>query len=250
VAPNPKQLLRSAFSGAAVVGITGTLSPIVSALSFLDERAPDDAIYLWADSILKASGVETQCKGIENLPAGNFVLCVNHQSNFDALVIFRHVRRHLRYVAKAQLQKVPVFGPALRRAGNIFVDRTGGDGDKQKLAEAADAVRNRVSVVFFAEGTRSDDGVLKPFKKGAAVMAIAAGVPLVPAAVAGTHRILEKGSIVIRPRPSALIIGEPIDTKGMKPEDREALTTRAHGEVAKLLAEGNRLVEEMEGSGR
>lgn len=246
MAPNPKELLRSAFSGAAVVGITGTLSPVVSALSYLDERAPDAAIHLWADSILRASGVETQCRGLENLPAGNFVLCANHQSNFDALVLFRHIRRHFRYVAKAQLQRVPVFGPALRRAGNIFVDRTGGEGDKEKLREAAMQVRDRVSVVFFAEGTRSDDGVLKPFKKGAAVMAIAAGVPLVPVAVAGTHRILEKGSIVIRPRPSALVIGEPIVTSGLQPEDREALTERAHQAVARLLEEGNRMVEEME----
>lgn len=246
MAPNPKELLRSAFSGAAVVGITGTLSPVVSALSFLDERAPDAAIHLWADSILRASGVETQCRGLENLPPGNFVLCANHQSNFDALVLFRHIRRHFRYVAKAQLQRVPVFGPALRRAGNIFVDRTGGEGDKEKLREAAMQVRDRVSVVFFAEGTRSDDGVLKPFKKGAAVMAIAAGVPLVPVAVAGTHRILEKGSIVIRPRPSALVIGEPIQTSGLQPGAREALTEQAHAAVARLLDEGNRMVEAME----
>lgn len=246
MAPNPKEVLRSVFSGAAVLGITGTLSPVVSALSYLDERAPDGAIHLWADSILKASGVVTACVGLERLPPGNFVLCANHQSNFDALVLFRHVRRHFRYVAKAQLLKVPVFGPALRRAGNIFVDRTGGEGDKQKLAEAAAAVRDRVSVVFFAEGTRSDDGVLRPFKKGAAVMAIAAGVPLVPVAVAGTHRILEKGSIVIRPRPSALVIGEPIPTEGLTAEDREALTQRAQDAVAKLLEEGNRMVAGME----
>lgn len=246
----PKELLRTAFSGAAAVGITGTLSTVVSALSFVDERAPDQAIWLWADSILRASGVRTTCRGLENLPPGNFVLCANHQSNFDALVLFRHIRRHFRYVAKAQLQKIPIFGPALRRAGNIFVDRTGGDGDKQKLHDAATAVRERVSVVFFAEGTRSDDGVLRPFKKGAAVMAIEAQVPLIPVAIAGTHRILEKGSKVIRPRPAALIIGTPIETKGLTAADREALTQRAHDAVAKLLEEGNALVAELERAGR
>jgi 1-acyl-sn-glycerol-3-phosphate acyltransferase len=246
----PFELLRTAVSGAAAVGITGTLSPVVSALSFIDERAPDGAIHLWADSILRASGVRTECRGLERLPAGNFVLCANHQSNFDALVLFRHIRRHMRYVAKTQLQRIPIFGPALKRAGNIFVDRTGGEGDKQKLREAATAVRERVSVVFFAEGTRSEDGVLRPFKKGAAVMAIEAGVPLVPAAIAGTHRILEKGSKLIRPRPAALIIGAPIDTSGMTAADREALTQRAHDAVAKLLEEGNRLVAEMERAGR
>ena len=246
VPPKPKELLRSAFSGAAAVGITGTLSTVVSALSFIDERAPDRAIHLWADTILRASGVRTQCRGLENLPPGNFVLCVNHQSNFDALVLFRHIRRHMRYVAKTQLQKVPLLGPALRRAGNIFVERTGTPSDREKLLDAATAVRDRVSIVFFAEGTRSDDGLLRPFKKGAAAMAIEAQVPLVPAALAGTHRILEKGSIIIRPRPSALIIGEPISTTGLKSEDRERITDQAHAAVAQLLAQGNQLVTEME----
>lgn len=229
------------------MGITGSLSAVVSALSFLDERAPDRAIHLWADSILRTSGVRTQCQGLENLPPGNFVLCVNHQSNFDALVLFRHIRRHMRYVAKTQLLKVPLLGPALRRAGNIFVDRTGGSSDRTKLMEAAAAVRDRVSIVFFAEGTRSEDGILRPFKKGAAAMAIEAQVPLVPAALAGTHRILEKGSMIIRPRPSALIIGEPISTTGLSTDDREAVTLKAHAAVAELLERGNRLVSEMEG---
>lgn len=228
------------------MGLTGSFSALVSALSFVDERLPDPAIHMWADSVLRASGVRTQCRGLENLPPGNFVLCVNHQSNYDALVLFRHIRRHMRYVAKTQLQKVPLLGPALRRAGNIFVDRTGGSGDRTKLMEAAAQVRDRVSIVFFAEGTRSDDGILRPFKKGAAAMAIEAGVPLVPAALAGTHRILEKGSMIIRPRPSALIIGEPLSTRGLTADDRESLTEKAHAAVAVMLEEGNRLVAEME----
>lgn len=242
----PSEFLRTAFAGAAAVGITGALSPVVSALSFLDERAPDAVIRLWADAILRTSGVRTQARGLEKLPPGNFVLCVNHQSNFDALVLFRHIERHIRFVAKVELRKVPLFGYALERAGNIFVDRQGTSADRDRLHDAVRAVRERVSVVFFAEGTRSDDGVLKPFKKGAAVMALEAQVPLVPAAVAGTHRILEKGSIAIHPRPAALVIGAPIETAGLSVDARDAITERAHAEVARLLDEGNRLVEEME----
>lgn len=242
----PSEILRTAFAGAAAVGITGTLSTAVSALSLIDERAPDAAIRLWADLILRTSQVRTQVRGLEHLPSGNFVLCVNHQSNFDALVLFRHIERHMRFVAKAQLRKVPIFGFALERAGNIFVERSGTSTDKEKLNEAVRAVRERVSVVFFAEGTRSDDGILKPFKKGAAIMALEAQVPLVPAAVAGTHLILQKGSIAIHPRPAALVIGPPIETSGLSVEAREAITERAHAEVARLLDEGNRLVETME----
>lgn len=244
--PNPRELLRTAAVGAAAVGLTGTFSSLVSALTLLDERAPDPAIRMWADSVLRVSQVRTQARGLEHLPPGNFVLCVNHQSNFDALVLFRHIERHMRFVAKAQLRKVPIFGFALERAGNIFVERTGTSSDKEKLNEAVRAVRERVSVVFFAEGTRSDDGVLKPFKKGAAIMALEAQVPLVPAAVAGTHLILQKGTVRIHPRPAALVVGPPIETAGLSVDAREVITERAHAEVARLLDEGNRLVEEME----
>src|SRR3954466_6124063 len=200
-----RQILRTLFAGSAAVGITGTLSPIVSALSLVGEEAMDPVLNIWARSILRASGVRTQARGLENLPAGNFVLAVNHQSHFDALVLFAHIRRHMRFIAKQQLRRIPIFGYALARAGNVFVDRTGSDADKTKLKDSVRAVQERVSIVFFAEGTRAKDGKLQPFKKGAAVLAIEAGVPLVPAALAGTHAILPSGTIAIHPQPAALV---------------------------------------------
>lgn len=239
--------LRTALAGTAAVGLTGTFSVAVSALSMLDERLPDPLLWLWARSVLRASQVTTRARGVENLPPGNFVLAVNHLSNFDALVLFAHLRRHMRFVAKRELRRIPVFGYALEKAGNIFVDRTGSERDKTKLSEAARAVRERVSVVFFAEGTRSSDGVLQPFKKGAAVMALDAQVPLVPAALAGTHLILPKGSKLINPRPAALVVGTPIQTAGLSLDARDALTLRAHDEVEALLAEANQLVKDMGG---
>jgi len=241
-----KGLLRTAFAGATAVGLTGSLSAVVSALTFVDEKAPDPVITFWARSLLKASGVRAVARGLEHLPAGNFVLCLNHQSNFDVLILMANIERHLRFVAKRELRRVPIFGAALERSGNIFVDRTGTSSDKTKLSDAAQAVRDRVSVAFFAEGTRSEDGVLRPFKKGAAAMALQAQVPLVPAAVAGTGRILPRGSIAIHQRPAALVIGQPIPTEGLGPDARDALTERAHAEVARLLEEGNALVRELE----
>lgn len=241
-------MLRAVYAGTTAVGLTGALSPVVSALSLVDERAPDGVIHFWADRILRASGVLTEARGLDRLPAGNFVMCLNHQSNVDVLVLFRHVRRHLRFVAKSQLRRVPVFGPALERAGNVFVDRTGRDSDRERLFETVKAVQERVSVAFFAEGTRSEDGTLRPFKRGAATMALEAQVPLVPAAIAGTHRILGKGSVALHARPAALVVGEPILTAGLGLDERGALTERAHAEVARLLAEGNELVARLEGA--
>ncbi len=238
-----RRFLRTAVKAGAAVGITGALSPLVSAASFVGETTMDPLLHLWGASILRTTGVSSEARGLERLPPGNFVLAVNHQSNFDALVLFRHIRRHLRFVAKAELKKIPVFGRALQRAGNIFVDRQGSGSDRRILNEAVQAVRERVSVVFFAEGTRSEDGVLKPFKRGAAVMALEAQVPLVPAAIAGTHFILQKGSLRITPHPAALVIGQPIETVGHAVEERDVFTERAHGEVAKLLAEAEAMVE-------
>ncbi|MBL9039413.1 MAG: 1-acyl-sn-glycerol-3-phosphate acyltransferase [Archangium sp.] len=240
-----KRLLRTAFAGGAAVGLTGGFSAAVAALSFVDEQAPDPLLTVWARSILRAAGVRHTVEGLENLPAGNFVLVVNHLSHFDALILFAHIERHMRFVAKRQLRRIPLFGYALERAGNIFVDRTGSGGDQSTLRDAVQAVRERVSVVFFAEGTRSDDGVLRPFKKGAAIMALEAQVPLVPAAIAGTHLILPKGSVTIHPRPAALVIGAPIETQGLFVDARDALTQRAHDDVASLLERGNALVRDL-----
>ncbi len=240
-----KQLMRTLFAGSAAVGITGVASPLVSVLSLAGEEAMDPVLNVWARTILSASGVRHEAKGLENLPAGNFVLAVNHQSHFDALILFAHIRRHMRFIAKQQLRKIPVFGYALARAGNVFVDRTGSDADKSKLKDSVRAVQERVSIVFFAEGTRSKDGKLAPFKKGAAVLAIEAGVPLVPAALAGTHDILPSGKIAIQARPAALVIGEPFITSGLTLDDRDSLTEKCHARVAECLVESEAMVERL-----
>jgi 1-acyl-sn-glycerol-3-phosphate acyltransferase len=234
-----RDLLQTAFAGTSAVGLTGVFSATVSVLSPWDVRAADAALHLWGRSVLASSGVRHQAYGLEHIPAeGNVVFVCNHQSHYDAPLNFAHIRKHTRYVAKAELFKIPVFGPALRRAGNIPVQRSGSQGDRARLTEAVTAVRERVSVLFFAEGTRSPDGELKPFKKGAATLAIQAGVPVVPMAVSGTRLILPKGGRAVQwGQRVALVVGEPISTQGLTLQDRDALTKRLEGAVATLYAE-------------
>jgi 1-acyl-sn-glycerol-3-phosphate acyltransferase len=239
-------LLRTLVAGGTAIGLTGSLAPVVSVLSFRDQRLPDPLIHFWARTVLRAAGVRSVARGVENVPHDRtFVMALNHQSHFDVLVLFSHVEAHMRFVAKADLFKIPVFGAAVKAAGNIKVDRDGGQGDRSRMREAVAAVREKVSIVFFAEGTRSDDGVLGPFKKGAATLAISAQVPIIPAAIAGTRNILPKGSKRIRGgQATALVIGEAIDTHGLKLEDRDDLTERTRNAVAALLEEANGLVAE------
>ncbi|HET9451575.1 MAG TPA: lysophospholipid acyltransferase family protein, partial [Aggregicoccus sp.] len=156
----------------------------------------------------------------------------------DTFLIFKHVPKHIRYVAKRELARIPVFGHAIRATGNIVVDRKGGSGDRDRLREAVGAVQERVSVMFFPEGTRSLDGVLRPFKRGAAMLAIQAGVPVVPMAVSGTRLILPKGGRSVRwGQRAALVVGKPISPVGLQPQDREAFTQRLQGAVSELYAE-------------
>jgi 1-acyl-sn-glycerol-3-phosphate acyltransferase len=224
----------------SVLLLTGLLAPVVSLLSLGDPRWGDPIIRFWARTLLIAAAVRVEAQGLENLPPSCCVFVSNHQSNFDVLVILAQIRRHLRFVAKTELYRIPIFGMALRAAGNIEVDRTGGERDRKKLEESIAAVRERVSILFFAEGTRSASGELRPFKKGAALLAVQAQVPLVPIAVAGTGEILPKKSIWIRGgRRALLMVGKPLSTVGLTIEDRDRLTQLAHNEVQSMLTSAN-----------
>jgi 1-acyl-sn-glycerol-3-phosphate acyltransferase len=241
----PIDALRTLWAGSVVIGLTGTLAPVVTLLSFKHEEAPDELLRFWARSLLSAAGVQVAVEGEENLPTDrHFILAINHQSHFDVPVILASLKHHLRFVAKTELYRIPLFGRAVRATGNIEVDRTGSDKDRRALSSAVTAVRERVSIIFFPEGTRSEDGNLKPFKRGAAVLAIDAQVPLIPAAIAGTWGILPKKTLSIRHgQRTALVVGAPIETTGLTLDDRESLTRQTEGAVTQLFARANQLVK-------
>jgi len=244
-----KDLLRTAATLAAAAS-TVVVGPLVVALSFVNEEAPDPLLRLWCNNLLRGSGMRIEVQGRDRLPAGHAVYVCNHQSNFDPVLVFASLGKHLRFIAKRELFKIPIFGAALRATGMIPVDRTGSERDREAIAKAVDAVRSRVSILFFAEGTRDPEGRLRPFKKGAAVLAIQAQVPLVPLCVAGTKEVLRKETMRVHGgRPAVLVVGEPIPTAGMALEDRDALNDRAHAAVAQLLASANARVEEMQTHG-
>jgi 1-acyl-sn-glycerol-3-phosphate acyltransferase len=240
-----RDLFRTALTGGTALGLTAAAAPVAILLSFRRIDAPDPLIRFWARRLLASAGVQVEVRGKENLPGGHCVFVCNHQSNFDVPVILASIERTIRFVAKAELYRIPLLAQAMRAVGVIKVDRTGSEADRRALDEALPQVREQMDVVLFAEGTRSEDGVLRPFKRGAAVLAINAGVPLVPLAVSGTRHIMSKGSPWIRGgRRAALVVGEQIPTAGKTIDDREALTEQAHAAVQRLLEEANAMVEE------
>jgi len=242
---NVQELVHTVATYAAV-GSSAAVGPVVIALSAGRPERADPVIRGWCNAVLAAAGVREEIHGLENLPTGTCVLVCNHQSNFDAPFVFARLPKHIRFVAKQELYRIPVFGHAVKAMGNIRVERTGSEADHHRIDAAVEQVRTRTSILFFAEGTRSTDGKLRPFKKGAAILAIDAQVPIVPIAIAGAHEITPKGSLWVHSgRPLVLSVGKPIPTAGLSRDDRDSLTEWAHDAVAELLELGNRRVEEM-----
>jgi 1-acyl-sn-glycerol-3-phosphate acyltransferase len=192
----------------------------------------------WSSKVLKVAGVSVSTRGMDSVPRDQPVVFVsNHQSFFDILALSSKLPGTMRFVAKKELAKVPIFGKAMRSAGHIFIDRQNRAKAFDAYEEAAQAVRDGMCAVVFAEGTRSRTGNLLPFKKGPFVFAIASQVPLVPIYCAGTFDILPKGSIWVRPKPVTLMFGEPISTEGLAYEDREKLMAQTRTVIERLRAE-------------
>ena len=158
---------------------------------------------------------------------GGFVLAANHVSNFDpwplGVPLFPH--RYLRFMAKAELFWWPL-GPLIRSGGAFKVRR--GEGDVEAIKQAIELVREGHAVVMFPHGTRQRKGLVKKYRprshSGAARIALAAGAPLVPAAIAGTDRLLRLGRLRVR-------YGKPLDLDGL---DARAATERLMAEIERL----------------
>ena len=179
---------------------------------------------LWARSILVASRIKVTVKGMSNIdPASPYIYMPNHQSNFDIPVLLGHLKVQFRWLAKMELFKIPIFGRAMRKAGYISIDRNNRESAFKSLAVAANQIRNGVSVLIFPEGTRSRDGKIRPFKKGGFVMAIDAGVPIVPVVITGTRAIMPKGKFRVYKGHVRMDIQKPIHTSTFTRETKEAL---------------------------
>ena len=156
------------------------------------------AMRTWASGLCKAAGVTVRLHGAERIRRdGPAVYVSNHVSWFDIFALASVLPRYT-FVAKAELAKLPLFGPACRAAGIIFIERANKKAAFTSYKEAADKVREGRSVVVCPEGTRGRDYHLRPFKKGPFVFAISTEAPIVPTIVHGTIEVQAKGSFRIR----------------------------------------------------
>jgi 1-acyl-sn-glycerol-3-phosphate acyltransferase len=212
-----------------VIMATVVLGMVAICLSLVSPTS--DPVHLvarfWARSILFVSGISVEVRGISEIdPDRSYIYMSNHLSNFDIPVLLARLPVQFRWLAKAELFRIPLFGRAMRGAGYISIDRFNRKSAFASIEKAASRIQQGVSVMIFPEGTRSRDGCLQSFKKGGFVLAVDSKVPVVPLVIQGTQTIMPKGGRLIYPNPVVLQICRPIETTGYSRGTKEKLMAR------------------------
>ena len=214
--------------------VLGTASVISSAF---DRRGDfgHKCARAWSWLILKTSGVHVEVTGLEHLdPTRSYIFAANHQSIYDIPILFASVPFQLRILAKESLGKIPFMGWHLQRTGHVLVDRSKpGAGIMKKMAWL---VRQRHSLILFPEGTRSTDGQVGRFKGGSFLIALEAGLPVVPISIQNSRHVMFRGRLMVCPGRVTVTVHEPIDTVGVPREAVRAFSVRVHDVVASAAA--------------
>ena len=217
----------------------GLCGPILILLCYLtkDENYIYKPIGWFVRLGLAMVGVKVDVKGLEHLdPTQPYIFTPNHQSFIEVPLFVTYLGRNPGYLAKKEVFKYPVFGPGIRMMGVIPVDRSNSPAAVESAKQATRNIRRGKSFMVYPEGTRSKDGTLLPFKKGAFMMAIEAGVPIVPVTVSGATKIMPKGEFKLFPSTVHLIIHEPISTKDYSKENVSDLMQRTRAKIYSALS--------------
>lgn len=232
-----------AFGGVVLVStLFFSLVSIVAGLLRAKKGAHDWVHRNWSRTVLWAAGVKVEVTGLEHVrPGGAQIFVSNHQSMFDIWAMFATLPVSLRFIAKREMSRIPVFAHAMRHAGHVFIDRKDRAQASEAMRRAGQRMREEgLSLGLFPEGTRSRDGALGTFKKGTFALAIETGTTLVPIAVDGGAEIMPDG-LRLRPRPLLMYCGAPIDLSGLDAGDRDDLLARSRAEISGMLEEARRV---------
>jgi 1-acyl-sn-glycerol-3-phosphate acyltransferase len=194
---------------------------------------------LWSRLILVTTGVRVRVEGLDVLePGRTYIFVSNHQSIYDIPVIFWWLPYQLRIIAKESLGSFPFIGWHLRRTGHLLVDRRNPD-RAGILRRWRDLVVKGLSLIIFPEGTRSTDGRVGRFKAGSFMLAIEAGLPVVPLSIVGTRFVMRKGRLAVAPGNVTLAVHPPIDTAGRAEpptiDDARALAAKVHDVISRRV---------------
>jgi 1-acyl-sn-glycerol-3-phosphate acyltransferase len=171
----------------------------------------------------------------------SYVVIANHQSAFDIFVLYGFLNIDFKWVMKHELRKVPGIGIGCEKVGHIFIDRRDHDAAIKSLIIAQEKIVNGTSIIFFPEGTRSSDGIIRNFKKGAFKMALDLDLPILPVTIIGTKEILPNKTLDLFPGRVWMTIHHPLSTKGYSHDTISELIQKAQRIMAKDMKEASKI---------
>ena len=190
---------------------------------------------IWGKTLSFIFNIKLVVKGKHNLQNRNYVFASNHASLIDIPLLLIAVNRYTVFIAKSELSKIPIFKSILDRAGFIFVDRKNNDSAVKSMNNLIEDIKKIPrSVAIFPEGTRTSDGNLLPFKKGAAIFAINTDIPVIPVAISGTYSWSKKKLFDISQSVISFEFGEPIITENYSFNDRDYLTEKIKTKIKNM----------------
>lgn len=191
---------------------------------------------VWARVTAALALCPCKVEGRENLdPKQSYIFVANHQGAADIILIFGYLGQPFRWMLRKGIKKIPFMGSACDRAGQIWVDESGAKGIIHTVRQALATLKGGTSMIIFPEGTRSDDGHMNRFKRGAFTIAAMLKLPVVPVTIEGPYKVLPKGSILLHPHTMKLTIHKPLHAV-TKEEGNEAGVDRLLHESQKVIA--------------
>lgn len=230
--------MRRVLSLVHLLLITLALCVVALCMSIFDRqgKASHCLARFWARSHLRVCGLSVECSGLERIAAPPYIFMCNHQSALDIFALFAVLPVTFKWIAKRELFFIPFLGWAMKRAGYISLDRANPREALKAIEDAAGKIRGGMNIIIFPEGTRSADGVLLPFKKGAFSLALRAKVPIVPIGIEGTNRLQPKGSVIPNQKGVIYIrIGDPIETAQEARSAKTNLMLHVRSEIERLM---------------
>jgi len=231
-------MLRTIWVLFAVVVVTLPAATGVLLVAAVRSTSPwiERIIRTWARLLVAAAGIELRTENLDVIRRDQrYVLIANHSSYFDVPVILAAVRQPVRFMAKASLFRIPIFGWALARAGFIPIDRKNRRTAVKSFELAAERIRKGDTIVVFPEEGRSRERAMKPFQRGAFLLAMKSEHPIVPLALQGTYDVYSATARWITPGVVTVRAGTPIATTGLSLRDKDTLLRESRAQIHAML---------------
>ena len=231
-------MVRLVWLAIVALAVTIPLATATMLVAAFRSTSPliDRIIRLWAKSLVRAAGVELRTENVETIePHQRYILVGNHYSYLDIPCIFAAIPQPIRFMAKISLFKIPIFGWSIARAGFIPIDRKNRRTAVKSFDLAADRIRKGNTIVIFPEEGRSREKQMRPFQRGAFLLALKSEQPIVPIAVDGTYEVFPATRWRVTPGVVTVRVGKPLPTAGLTLRDKDRLLSESREQIQSML---------------